>query len=207
MPYASRICYIFPLWMESKALVKSTKINVAFRFFARTPSRILRMVNICEVVDLFLRKPFWFFLSMLSMKSMKIMIYIYIYIYICVCVCVCVYIYIEFIYFVTTYVLYMWMFSTLSFRQSTYVLYMCMFPACCFRQRTYVAICLVNGVLNETWAHSCFKLEWFSVGSGRYYMEVILPFSKNVFTLVCFSPLWYFIYLSLCENMSGIRSN
>ncbi len=24
------------------------------------------MVNICEVVDLFIRKPFWFFLSMLS---------------------------------------------------------------------------------------------------------------------------------------------
>ena len=66
MPYASRICSIFPLWMESKALVKSTKINVACRFFARTPSRILRMVNICEVVDLFLRKPFWFFLSMVS---------------------------------------------------------------------------------------------------------------------------------------------
>ena len=43
--------------MESKALVKSTNINVACRFFARTPSRILRMVNICEVVDLFLRKP------------------------------------------------------------------------------------------------------------------------------------------------------
>ena len=54
----SRICSIFPLWMESKALVKSTNINVACRFFARTPSRILRMVNICEVVDLFLRKPF-----------------------------------------------------------------------------------------------------------------------------------------------------
>ena len=52
--------------MESKALVKSTNINVACRFFARTPSRILRMVNICEVVDLFLRKPFWFFLSMMS---------------------------------------------------------------------------------------------------------------------------------------------
>ena len=66
MPYASRICSIFPLWMESKALVKSTNINVACRFFARTPSRILRMVNICEVVDLFLLKPFWFFLSMLS---------------------------------------------------------------------------------------------------------------------------------------------
>ena len=37
--------------MESKALVKSTNINAARRFFARTPSRILRMVNICEVVD------------------------------------------------------------------------------------------------------------------------------------------------------------
>ena len=64
-PYASRICSIFPLCMESKALVKSTNSNVARRFFARTPSRILRMVNICEVVDLFLRKPFWFFLRML----------------------------------------------------------------------------------------------------------------------------------------------
>ena len=52
--------------MESKALVKSTNINVACRFFARTPSRIFRMVNICEVVDLFLRKLY---------------IYIYIYIY------------------------------------------------------------------------------------------------------------------------------
>ena len=31
--------------MESKALVKSTKINVACRFFARTPSRILRMIH------------------------------------------------------------------------------------------------------------------------------------------------------------------
>ena len=37
--------------MESKALVKSTNSNVAGRFFARTPSRILRIVNICEVVD------------------------------------------------------------------------------------------------------------------------------------------------------------
>ena len=40
--------------MESKALVKSTNSNVACKFFALTPSRILRMVNICEVVDLFL---------------------------------------------------------------------------------------------------------------------------------------------------------
>ena len=52
--------------MESKALVKSTNINVACRFFARTPSRILQIVNIFEVVDVFLRKLFWFFLSLLS---------------------------------------------------------------------------------------------------------------------------------------------
>ena len=47
--------------MESKALVKSSNGIVNCRFFARTPSRILRIVNICVVVDLFLRKPFWFF--------------------------------------------------------------------------------------------------------------------------------------------------
>ena len=52
--------------MESKALVKSTNNIVASRFFAHTLSRIRRIVKICEVVDLFLRKPFWFFLSMLS---------------------------------------------------------------------------------------------------------------------------------------------
>ena len=52
---------------KSKALVKSRNSNVACRFFfVRTPSRILRRVNICEVVDLFLREPFWFFLRMLS---------------------------------------------------------------------------------------------------------------------------------------------
>ena len=52
--------------MESKALVKSTNSIVACRFFVRMPSRILWIVNICEVVDLYLQKPFWFFLRMLS---------------------------------------------------------------------------------------------------------------------------------------------
>ena len=65
-PYTSRICSIFPLRMKSKALVKSTNSNDACRFFARTPSRILRINNICEVVDLYLRMPFWFFRRMLS---------------------------------------------------------------------------------------------------------------------------------------------
>ena len=51
---------------EIKGLGKSTNSIIASRFFARTPSRILRIVKICEVVDLFLQKPFWFFLRILS---------------------------------------------------------------------------------------------------------------------------------------------
>ena len=47
---------------ESKALAKSAKIFLPLGFFfARTPSRIQRMIQICDVGDLFLRKPFWFF--------------------------------------------------------------------------------------------------------------------------------------------------
>ena len=57
--------------MESKALVKSTNSIVAARFFARTLSRILRIDNICVVVDLFLRKPFWVFLMLSILGSMR----------------------------------------------------------------------------------------------------------------------------------------
>ena len=84
--------------MESKALVKSTNINVACRSFARTPSRNLWMVNIFEVMDLFLRKPFWFFLRMLSiLASMRFRsraLNIYVHIYECVYIYLHVYIYI-----------------------------------------------------------------------------------------------------------------
>ena len=45
--------------------VKSTNSIVASRFFAHTPLRIVRIVNICEVVNLFLWKPFWFLQRML----------------------------------------------------------------------------------------------------------------------------------------------
>ena len=58
---ASNICSIFPQCMESKALVNSTNNIVACRFFAHPPSRMRRIVKIC---DLFLRMAFWFFLSM-----------------------------------------------------------------------------------------------------------------------------------------------
>ncbi len=47
-------------------MAKSKSNIVATRVFARTISRIRRIVNICDVVDLFPRKSFWFFLSMFS---------------------------------------------------------------------------------------------------------------------------------------------
>ena len=65
-PLDSSIGSIFPLCMEPKALVKSSNDIVASRFFACVPSRIRRRVKICDVVDRFLRKPFWFFLSIFS---------------------------------------------------------------------------------------------------------------------------------------------
>ena len=38
-----------------------------------SPSRTRRIVKICDVVDLFLRKPFWFFLSIFSiLGSMRL---------------------------------------------------------------------------------------------------------------------------------------
>ena len=48
------------------SLVNSTNSIVACRFFTSKPSRILRRVDICEVVDLFLGKTVWVFLRMLS---------------------------------------------------------------------------------------------------------------------------------------------
>ena len=52
--------------MKSKALEKSTNNIVAFRFFAHTPSRIRRIVKICDIVDRLFGKPFWFFISIFS---------------------------------------------------------------------------------------------------------------------------------------------
>ena len=58
--------------MESKSLVKLTNNIFASWFFARALSRIRRIVKICCVVDLFLRKPlFCFFLSMFSVLGSK----------------------------------------------------------------------------------------------------------------------------------------
>ena len=57
--------------MESKFLAKSTNNIVASRFFAHTLSRIRWIVKLCDVVDLFLWKLFWFFLSMFSILDSK----------------------------------------------------------------------------------------------------------------------------------------
>ena len=54
--------------MESKALEESTINIVPSRVFARTP-RIRWIINICYVVDRFLRKTFRFFLSIFSIFS------------------------------------------------------------------------------------------------------------------------------------------
>ena len=63
----------------------------------------------------------------------------------------------------------------------TYVLYICMFPACCFPQRTYVTQGLVNGVLIETWTHSCFQFRWPSVGQAALYRGHSLSFLECVY--------------------------
>ena len=47
-------------------------------------------------------------------------------------------------------------------------LHMCMFPAFCFHQRTYMAQSLVNGVINETWTHSCFEFKFFKFSLTGY---------------------------------------
>ena len=64
-PYAISICTMFPLCMGTNALEKSTNTIVASMFIARTP-RMREIVKICDVVDRFLRKPVWLFLSIFS---------------------------------------------------------------------------------------------------------------------------------------------
>ena len=54
------VCSTFVLCMESNALKNSKNRCVASRFFARTP-KIWGIVRICNFVDRFPRKPFWFF--------------------------------------------------------------------------------------------------------------------------------------------------
>ena len=91
--YASRICSIFHLYMESKAFIKSTNNIVACRFFARTSSRILRIVNIDIYIYIYIYifiyfgQEYHFTLCLfrwLYMLNLKVNIYIYIYIYICI---------------------------------------------------------------------------------------------------------------------------
>ena len=79
----------------------------------------------------------------------------------------------------------------------TYVLYMYMFPASCFHQRTYVAQGLVNGVLNETWrSFSLFPIECL-LYSALSLFDVVWGFT-NSFTNSYFS--------SLCECVSHKKS-
>ena len=70
-------------------------------------------------------------------------------------------------------------------------LHTCMFPGCCFRQRTNMAEGLVNGVLNETWTHSCLQFEWFSVGY-RFIQRSFNLFLECVYISLFYPSLIYF---------------
>ena len=67
-PYARRIYSIFRLCMDLNVLDNSTYNSVASRFFVQTPSMIVRIVRICNVLDRFLRKTFWFFQRIFSIS-------------------------------------------------------------------------------------------------------------------------------------------
>ena len=79
----------------------------------------------------------------------------------------------------------------------TYVLYICVFPACCFRQRTYVAQGLFNGVLNETWTHSCFHYKWSLVGQLIYIGSLFL-FLECVYFGLLYPTLIFDIFIVVC---------
>ena len=54
----------FLCFMESNALEKSMNNSVASRFLGH-----MMIVRICEVMDRFLRKPFWFFVRIFSISD------------------------------------------------------------------------------------------------------------------------------------------
>ena len=62
-PYASSIYSFFSPCMESNLLENSLKSSAALRLSACTPLMIQQIVRICEVMEWFLCKPFWFFLD------------------------------------------------------------------------------------------------------------------------------------------------
>ena len=80
----------------------------------------------------------------------------------------------------------------------TYVLYICMFPACCFRQRTYVARRPFNGVLNETWTHSCFQYKWPLFGQAGLYRGRCSSFLKCVYFGLLYLSLIFDVYICMC---------
>ena len=65
-PYSNSICSIFSLSLESNAGEKYMNTCVVSRFLARTPSLIQLTVWMCQVMDQFLRKPFWFYTIIFS---------------------------------------------------------------------------------------------------------------------------------------------
>ena len=80
----------------------------------------------------------------------------------------------------------------------TRVIYMSMFPACCFRQRTCVAQSLLNGVLNETWTHSCFQYKWILSGQICFYKGFCAFFLECVYFGLLYLSLIFDMFIVVC---------
>ena len=80
----------------------------------------------------------------------------------------------------------------------TYMLYICMFPTCCFRQRKCVAQDLLNGVLNETWTHSCFQYKWLLSGQTGLYRGPCSSFLECVYFGLLYLSLIFDMFIVVC---------
>ena len=88
---------------------------------------------------------------------------------------------------------------SISFLHTCYI-YTCMFPACCFHERTCVAQGILNGVLNETWTHSCFQYKWILSGWTCFYKGFCAFFLECIYFGLLYPSLMFdmFIVVSVC---------
>ena len=92
---------------------------------------------------------------------------------------------------------------------------MCMYLACYFRQRTYVAQGLIDGVLNETWTHSCSQFECFSIwlwvlyrGYPPFFLECVylsLLYASLIFDMFLLNfTIRFFFCFKICKSPKKI---
>ena len=78
------------------------------------------------------------------------------------------------------------------------MLYICTFPAGCFCYGTYVAQGLINGVLNETWNHSCLQYKWPFVGQAGLYRGRCPSFMACVYFGLLYLSLIFDKFIAVC---------